>query len=125
MVESLLSRAQSLSLYIMNSCCYAFIRIVTLFVTHTHTHRGYIQETGYAPGYIVLYYTSMLGIHAYPYVTQHMLQYYDDANESWMKEKDPLVSSVDYGSSTVINSDVQYQEFIIYSRLSLLYIMSS
>ena len=25
-----------------------------------------------------------------------MLQYYDDANESWMKEKDPLVSSVDY-----------------------------
>ena len=28
-----------------------------------------------------------------------MLQYYADANEaeSWMKEKDPLVSSVDYG----------------------------
>ena len=40
--------------------------------TRTHTQRGCVQETGHAPGYIletILNYTSMLGTHAYPYVT--------------------------------------------------------
>ena len=39
---------------------------------HTDRERLYVQETGHAPGYIletILYYTSMLGTHAYPYVT--------------------------------------------------------